>query len=177
MSPNRSVHSNILSALALIPAIAGIMPAEAAAPTTLPELTCRLSMPTTLGRKEPAVAVLALRNTGKLPLAVLKRNTPLEGWFADSLIVTRDSQPVAYSGAMAKRMPPTVEEYLLLKPGARRRARIMLQRGYDVSLPGKYEVRWKGEFMDVQTGKSPVNPALAQPQALACNALIFTRSQ
>jgi peptidyl-Lys metalloendopeptidase len=169
----QSGQSFFLSALALLATSAAIMPAEAAA---LADLTCRLSMPTTLSRKEPAVAVLALRNKGKLPVSILKRNTPLEGWLADSLIVTRDGQPVAYSGAMAKRMPPTAEEYLPVKPGARRRFRVLLQRGYDVSLPGKYELRWKGELMDVQIGKTPVNPALAQSQTIACNTLSFTRS-
>lgn len=149
------------------------MRAEAA---VLPELTCRLSMPTTLGRKEPAVALLALRNNGKQPAAILKRNTPLEGWLADSLIVTRDGQPVAYIGPMAKRMPPSAEEYLLLKPGARRRTRVLLQRGYDVSLPGKYLVRWKGELMDVQLGKAPVDLALSQSRTVACNVLAFMRT-
>lgn len=174
MSRTQSARTFSLFALgALMVSTGTAISAEAAA---LPELTCRLSMPTTLGRKEPAVAVLALRNRGKEPVAILKRNTPLEGWLADSLIVTRDEQPVPYIGPMAKRMPPSADEYLLLKPGARRRTRVALQRGYDVSLPGQYLVRWKGELMDVQLGKAPVNLALSQPKTVACNVLAFTRT-
>ncbi len=144
--------------------------------TALADVSCRLTMPVTLGRKEPAVPVLALRNSGKEPVAIMKRNTPLEGWLADSLIVTRDDQSVPYVGAMAKRMPPTAEEYLLLKSGARRRFRVVLQRGYDVSLPGRYQVRWNGELMDAQMGNSPVRVANARPQTVACNVLVFTRT-
>ncbi len=175
MNRIRSAQSLSLFALGVfLTSMGATVPVEAAAPVEL--LSCRLSMPTTLGRKEPAVALLALRNSGKQPIAILKRNTPLEGWLADSLVVTRDDQPVPYIGAMAKRMPPSAEEYLLLKTGARRRTRVMLQKGYDVSLPGRYQVHWKGELMDVQLGKGPVNPALAQPQTVACNALTFTRT-
>lgn len=157
----------------LLASLAMTISAEAAA---LAELSCRLTMPVTLGRKEPAVPVLALRNNGKEPVAILKRNTPLEGWLADSLIVTRDDQPVPYIGAMAKRTPPTAEEYLHLKPGARRRFRVILQRGYDVSSPGRYQVRWQGELMDAQVGNSPVSLTPAQPRTVACNALTFTRT-
>ena len=174
MSPTRSVQTYSLFALGSL--VASVMMATFAEAAALAEVSCRLTMPVTLGRKEPAVPVLALRNGGKEPVAILKRNTPLEGWLADSLIVTRDDQPVAYIGAMAKRVPPTAEEYLRLKPGARRRFRVMLQRGYDVSLPGKYEVRWKGELMDAQMGNNPVSLALAQPQTVACTVLTFTRA-
>lgn len=175
MSGIRSAQSFSLFALGVLLASMGAaMSAEAAAPVGM--LSCRLSMSTALSRKEPAVALLALRNTSKQPVAILKRNTPLEGWLADSLIVTRDDQPVPYIGAMAKRMPATAEEYILLKAGARRRTRVILQKGYDVSLPGKYQVRWKGELMDVQPGKAPVNLALAQPQTVVCNVLTFTRT-
>jgi hypothetical protein len=152
------------------------MSAEASAAAESGALACRLSMPTPLGRKEPAVALLSLRNTSKLPVAILKRNTPLEGWLADSLMVTRDGQAVPYIGAMAKRMSPTAEEYLPLKPGARHSTRMFLQRGYDVSLPGTYQVRWKGELMDVQSDQVPVNLAQLQPQTVTCNVLTFTRS-
>lgn len=174
MSLTRSAQTYSLFALgSLLTSLTMTTPAEAAA---LAELSCQLTMPITLGRKEPAVPVLALRNVGKDSVAILKRNTPLEGWLADSLIVTRDDQPVPYIGAMAKRMPPTAEEYLHLKPGARRRFRVILQRGYDVSLPGRYQVRWKGELMDAQMGNNPVSMTLAQPQTVACNALTFTRT-
>jgi len=174
MSPTRSAQTYSLFALGSL--VASVMMAMSADAAALAAVSCRLTMPVTLGRKEPAVPVLALRNSGKEPVAILKRNTPLEGWLADSLIVTRDDQSVPYVGAMAKRMPPTAEEYLLLKPGARRRFRVVLQRGYDVSLPGRYQVRWNGELMDAQMGNNPVNLTLAQPQTVACNVLTFTRA-
>lgn len=171
-TPSPRIHSLFALGLLLMSAVMATS-AEAAAPA---ELSCRLTMPTTLSRKEPAVPLLALRNVGKESVAILKRNTPLEGWLADSLIVTRDNQPVTYIGAMAKRMPPTADEYLRLKPGVRSRFRVLLQRGYDVSLPGRYQVQWKGELMDAQRGNNPLSLTKAQPQTVACNVLTFTRS-
>ena len=101
MSPTRSAQTYSLFALGSL--VASVMMAMSADAAALADVSCRLTMPVTLGRKEPAVPVLALRNSGKEPVAILKRNTPLEGWLADSLIVTRDDEPVAYIGAMSKR--------------------------------------------------------------------------
>jgi hypothetical protein len=174
MSPTQSAQTYCLFALGSL--VASVVMATFAEATVLADVSCRLTMPSSLGRKEPAVPVLALRNNSKESVVILKRNTPLEGWLADSMTVTRDGQPIAYIGAMAKRMAPTAEEYLRLKPGERRRFRVMLQRGYDVSLPGTYQVRWRGELMDTQLGNGPLSLTLARPQTVACNVLTFTRS-
>lgn len=136
---------------------------------------CQLAMPARLTRKQPAMLTLTVRNHSKHTVQLLKRNTPLEGWLADSMIVERDGQPVPYSGAMAKRMPPTAAEYLRLKPAAIHQHRVALQRAYDVSLPGVYQIRWNGELMDAHMGGGAVDLAQPKPQTLTCNAVTFTR--
>lgn len=162
---------------ALVALISTLMCADAAAvmAASLADVACRLAMPASLSRNSAAVATMTLHNRGKQTISILKRNTPLEGWLADSLTVTRDDQPVTYSGAMAKRMPPSVDEYLRLKPGTRHRYRMALQRGYDVSLPGHYQVRWKGELLDVQLGGA-IDLTQPTPLTLTCNAVTFTRT-
>ena len=139
------------------------------------DIGCQLAMPARLSRAQPAVLTLTVHNRSKQTMKLLKRNTPFEGWLADSLIVERDGQPVPYSGAMAKRMPPTVAEYLRLKPGASHRHRAALQRGYDVSQPGSYRVQWRGELMDALLGNGAPNPDRLSPHTVPCAAVAFVR--
>lgn len=140
------------------------------------EVVCRLSIPAQLAREQPAVLTLTLHNRGKQSLHLLKRNTPLEGWLADSMTVERDGLGVPYIGAMAKRMPPSASEYLHLKAGARHAHRIKLQDAYDVAPPGSYRVVWRGEVMDVFTVRGKPNPEHMSPQVIACPAATFIRS-
>lgn len=161
--------------------IASLMRIEAvAADTSLiaspADIGCTLAISARLTRAQPAVLTLTVQNQSKQTLRLLKRNTPLEGWLADSLIVERDSQPVPYSGAMVKRMPPTASEYLRLKPGASHRHCAALQRGYDVSQPGSYRVRWRGDLMDVFLGNGAPNPDRLSPQTITCAAVSFIRT-
>jgi hypothetical protein len=146
-------------------------------PTVNPaDIRCQLAMPTRLSRSQPAVLTLMLNNQSRQTLQLLKRNTPLEGWLADSLIVERDDQAVPYSGAMAKRLPAMASEYLRLKPGASHRHRVALQQGYDVSQPGSYRVRWRGDLMDAFLGNGAPDADRLSPQTLDCAAILFVRS-
>lgn len=109
-------------------------------------------------------------------LQLLKRNTPLEGWLADSMTVERDGQVVPYIGAMAKRMAPSASEYLRLKAGARHIYRARLQDAYDVAAPGNYRVVWRGEIMDAFSGTGKPDAERMLPHVLACPAVVFNRS-
>ena len=150
--------------------------ANAAAITSPTDIGCQLAISARLTRNQPAVLTLIVQNQSQKTVRLLKRNTPLEGWLADSLMVERDGQPVPYSGAMVKRMPPTASEYLRLKPGASHQHRASLQRAYDVSQAGSYRVQWRGDLMDVFLGNSAPNPDRLSPQAITCAAVSFVRS-
>lgn len=163
--------------VALITALMSIeaLAADASSRASPADIDCQLAMPARLSRNQPAVLTLTVQNRSKQTLRLLKRNTPLEGWLADSLIVERDGQPVPYSGAMAKRMPPTASEYLRLKPGAIHRHRAALPRAYDVSQPGSYRVQWRGDLMDAFLGNGAPNPDRLSPQTISCAAVSFVR--
>lgn len=150
--------------------------ATAATTASMADVVCRLAIPAQLARDQPATLTVTLRNRGKQTLHLLKRNTPLEGWMADSLNVEHEGQPVAYSGAMAKRMPPSASEYLHLKPGARHTYPVRLQDGYDVSAPGSYRITWRGEVMDAYIGTRKPNAEHFSPQTIACEAVTFVRT-
>ena len=153
-----------------------VLAADASLIASPADIGCRLAISARLTRNQPAELVLTVQNHGTQTLRLLKRNTPLEGWLADSLIVERDGQPVPYSGAMAKRMPPTASEYLRLKPGASHRHRAALQPAYDVSRPGSYRVQWRGDLMDAFLGNGAPNPDGLSPQTISCAAVSFVRT-
>lgn len=153
-----------------------VLAADAALIASPADVGCQLAISARLTRHQPAVLTLIVQNQSKQTLRLLKRNTPLEGWLADSLIVERDGQPVPYSGAMAKRMPPTASEYLRLKPGASHRHRAALQPAYDVSQPGSYRVQWRGDLMDAFLGNRAPNPDGLSPQTITCPAVSFVRT-
>lgn len=139
------------------------------------KITCQLAVPAQLSRNQPAVVTLTLRNRSHETLRLLKRNTPFEGWLADSFNVVRDGQAMPYIGAMAKRTPPTAAEYLTLKAGASYRYRAPLQRAYDASQPGSYQVQWRGELMDAYFGGARPNPEHMQPATISCASASFVR--
>ena len=162
----------LITSLMSIEALAA-HPSVTASPT---DINCQLAISARLTRNQPAVLTLTVQNQSKKMLGLLKRNTPLEGWLADSLIVERDGGLVPYSGAVVKRMPPTASEYLRLKPGAIHRHRAALQRAYDVSRPGSYSVQLRGDLMDVFWGNGAPNPDHLSPQTITCAAVLFVRS-
>ena len=138
-------------------------------------ITCQIAVPARLSHDQPAVVTLTLRNRSHKTLHLLRRNTPFEGWLADSFDVLRDGQAMPYVGAMAKRMPPSAAEYLTLKAGASYRYRAPLQRAYDVSRPGSYQVQWRGEIMDAYFGGARPNPDQMQATTISCAGTSFVR--
>lgn len=143
----------------------------------MPEsLSCSASMPARLRPGQTAVLTLTLRNDGRRTAYLLRRNTPFEGWLADSLVVERDGQPVPYIGAMAKRMPPSAAEYLALPAGKAFRFRASLPGGYDVAIAGNYRVQWRGELLDVAFGVRPQSGRELEPATLPCPPVTFVRT-
>ena len=142
------------------------------------DVACALSMPASLTRHRSATLILTLHNRGEHTLAILKRNTPMEGWLADSLVVEHNGKAQPYIGAMAKRVPPEASEYLRLKPGMSKRFRVPLQHAYDVSVQGQYRVSWNGALMDAQVVRVPrqrINVATLVSTSIVCAPIAFER--
>ncbi len=88
-------------------------------------------------------------NKGKTDAYMLSYNTPLEGLFSDCLEVLRDGKPVPYDGPIAKRSAPTKKEYVKIAAGKSVSMDVDVSTGYQVSVPGKYTVAYKGHVCDV----------------------------
>lgn len=175
--PARSGRVSCLPAIAVALAMSTPQAAATTSPAEGISLACRLAVSPRLARTQTAVLTIALTNAGTQPVHLLRRNTPLEGWFADSLTVTRDGQPVPYAGPMAKRPPPEASEYVLLKSGKTRTSKISLQGGYDVSKPGDYIIVWNGNVMDARVGLMNIVADALSPLQLACADVRFTRER
>ena len=89
---------------------------------------------------EEVLVTVTFYNPTKSPVKVLKWFTP-EDQTAESLfVVTRDGAPVAYTGPVYKRVPPTANDYLSLQPGASLVWTVSLGKNYDLSKDGQYDV-------------------------------------
>lgn len=161
----------------LLAATVTFMTDTKASPTAIDpaSITCSLAMPAALAPGQPAPLTLTLVNGSGKTLYLLKRNTPLEGWFADSMTVTHDGLTVPYAGAMAKRPPPTAREYVRLLPGKPLVHRLALDSGYDVSATGNYRLRWRGELMDLRDRPAQAGTSTLAPVQLSCGEIAFTR--
>lgn len=102
---------------------------------------------------EPLMVQITISNEGKLPVRFLPWETPLEGLFSNSLLVTHDGQEVAYLGPLVSHRRPLPQDYLILAPGEQRTVLMDLAQAYAVEQPGRYEVSWRrGEIEGTEAG-------------------------
>jgi peptidyl-Lys metalloendopeptidase len=97
----------------------------------------------------PTSIRFSLANRTAAPLWVLRWNTPLEGWKGTILTVTANGTEIPYQGPMLKRGDPSREDYAEIPAGESASASVDLSQVYEVSQPGKYEVKVTGSLHDV----------------------------
>ena len=81
-------------------------------------------------------------NNANEDLYLLKRDTPLEGLFSPFITVFLDNNPIQYEGIVAYRIPPTKEEFILLKAGDRISATVQITDVFRFDADGLYTVRY-----------------------------------
>ena len=108
-----------LLALGILPIVAllVIIGAAAAAPTGGVTVDLKVAQSEFRASQDVLVTV-TLSNRTKQPAHILKWLTATDGVDASLFTVTRDGQPVSYTGAQVKRPAATDSDYLLLEPGA-----------------------------------------------------------
>lgn len=97
----------------------------------------------------PTSLRFSLSNRTAAPLWVLRWNTPLEGWKGTILTVTANGTEIPYQGPMLKRGDPGREDYVEIPAGESASATVDLSQVYEVSQPGRYEVKVTGSLHDV----------------------------
>jgi hypothetical protein len=141
-----------------------------------PAITCDLSVPQRGALGQPVPLTMRVHNAGASVLHLLTWGTPFEeAWFQPFVEVTHDGRTVSYGGASVKRGEPEADEYLRVAPGQSRQATIDLAEVFDLSAPGRYEVKPRIVLHDVISGagRPPRPRAQHQSQALACRAVTF----
>ena len=81
-------------------------------------------------------------NNANEDLYLLKRDTPLEGLFSPFITVFLDNNPIQYEGIFAYRIPPTKDEFILLKAGDRISATVQVTDVFRFDTDGLYTVRY-----------------------------------
>lgn len=78
---------------------------------------------------------------------LLKWQTPFEPLMSKYLDVKNEQgEEVQYKGPMAKRMmPPPADAYLTLNPGDSLNIKVDILKGYDITKPGIYTVKYTSE--------------------------------
>lgn len=86
--------------------------------------------------------VYSLSNTTAAPVQLLRWQTPLDGVDNDLFSVTRNGEPVAYTGRLVKRPAPTEQDYIELKAGQSVSVEVDLSAYYDMGKGGQFTVRY-----------------------------------
>ena len=91
-----------------------------------------------------------LKNSSDQELQFLPWSTPFEGAVtADFLRVTEvgSSESVAYTGIMVKRIPPSVEDYTIVKPGSSLKQIVDISKSYNFCASTQYRLAYSGTLV------------------------------
>jgi peptidyl-Lys metalloendopeptidase len=89
---------------------------------------------------EEVLVTVNISNSTKHTVKILKWYTAVEGVEESLFAVTRDGEPVAYTGPIYKRPAATGQDYISLKSGESITSVVNLGGYYDLSASGQYEV-------------------------------------
>ncbi|MCA0960020.1 hypothetical protein LCL86_13255 [Muricauda ruestringensis] len=88
---------------------------------------------------------MKVENLGKEKSTFLPWKTPIENSFTGEFMeITFDNKKIEYSGIVVKRMPPTEEDYITLKPNESVTGKINLLDGYKFTKKGVYSIQFDG---------------------------------
>jgi len=108
-------------------------------------LVVSLSAPAPVLRGNVDVLVTVnVTNTTRAAIPVLRWELPSDRAMNVPLRITRDGEPVAYTGALAKRAAPTKDDYVLIDAGATLTYTVELTGSFDLTRNGTYAIEYAG---------------------------------
>ena len=128
----------------------------AAAPRGGGGLTVRLESDGHFGLTERPTVGFTLTNRTAVDFYVLRWQTPIDGIYTELFEVTRDGEPVAYTGRHVKFGNPRPEDYVRVAAGASLSMAVDLAGSYDFSKTGEYSVRYHAFAQDVLLDAAPL---------------------
>jgi peptidyl-Lys metalloendopeptidase len=119
-----------------------------------------------LGKDDHVVVHWSLTNEGTTPLALPRWQVPGAELEANVFGVTRDGEPVRYTGKLVKRAAPSAADLVELAPGATIAADVELSRFYEMGHAGEYVIRHADARLPISiAGASPELYELASDPA------------
>ncbi len=110
---------------------------------------------------DDVVVRFVLENKGDASISVLRWQTALHGIDDDIFTVTRNGEPVAYTGRVFKRAEPQASDWLTVRAGESLAATVNLSSVYDMTKSGDYIVNYKAEATDGKRAARVGSNALA----------------
>lgn len=137
MKSKQRFHAILVALLAalLVTTVAGAAPKGGASVTLSVEQSA-------FDSSQDVFVTVTISNPTNQPIQVLKWFTPVDGVEDPLFAVTRDGQPVAYTGRLYKRPAATEQDYISLKSGESISSSVNLGDYYDLSESGKYEISY-----------------------------------
>lgn len=130
-----------LKALVSLVAIMLLATTVGAAPKSAPIVSLSVTQ-SEFSADQDVLVTVTIHNPGKSTARVLRWFTPEAGVEESLFAVTRDGEPVAYTGAHYKRPAAVGNDYVSLKSGASLVRTVNLGEFYDLSQSGQYEVAY-----------------------------------
>ncbi len=125
------------------------------------------------GFNEDVPVRVAISNTGKSEMKILRWLTPVDGVKGDLFSVTLDGSPVEYTGALFKRAVPTELDYLTLKPGKTIVYNVNLADYYDLSRNGYYQISYRTESYNLSAAQSVLQQKLERLESESVSIWIY----
>ena len=138
----RSRHLTVVFALVLAVVAAGAVSAASLRATLEVDRAW-------LGAQDDVVASVTITNDSARTMVVPRWQVPGARLEADLFQVTRDGQPVDYTGMLVKRPAPTPADFVAIAPGQSISGRTELSRHYDMANGGEYLVSYR---LDLASG-------------------------
>ena len=156
--------------------------AAQAAPRDGLEVRLSVAQPVLRGDVDIVISV-AVTNLARHPIHLLRWQLPGDEVEAPLFRITRDGQPVAYTGPLLKRARPTAADHVRLDAGATLSYEVELTQAYELARNGRYAVQYLGRgghgqgtpVLESDTlylwleGRSEKAPAPAAPQPAAAS--------
>lgn len=156
-------------------------------------LLVRVSAPSPVVRGDVDVLVdVSVTNPTRAAVSVLRWDLPTNARDQSHFVITRDGQPVAYTGRLMKRAAPTAADYVRIEAGATLNYSVELTAGYDLSQNGTYAIRYVGDvasagadaqraaplylWLEARSGRFPRSAAVNEKAAVVpgTDAISFT---
>jgi peptidyl-Lys metalloendopeptidase len=158
----------------LLVAISFVLAVQGCADTPRQDLEVDLAMQSQIARNEPAVVEVTITNTTDHAIQLLSWSVPDSDLQDPLFLVTRDGQPVRYTGPLYKRGQPDASDFITLAPGATLSRSVDIARFYDVTATGNYTVELAiGSITSTAAGatiEGRVQTAVAKPSRDTCSS-------